>query len=295
MGDNDLFGGFIPTIAVAESRNLPAKIENPAASITQLYEEWYKLRETKAELQWKGSVLDNILVPTLEGTQAKLQAIAGASAKQIEGGQQTALQRTSSVKELQLAGNQRLKEGYNAIDTRADAIKSEIGQVVENYILTGDFGVKLTLYISDNSERGALFFKEFKPMDRMAMFYLFTGQVPAINMLPKYDGICGLAHELKKSISGIGRDLNRGREFPTGVFVDNVQKYFPEVQLDTYVDSMGALLATDNQKSKAYFVSTSLGHNSGQQPVCGVGTNWRMIVEGRVNPNAFYKFPAREG
>src|SRR3989344_5064580 len=69
-----------------------------------------------------------------------------------------------------------------------EEIRQRIGEVVQTYISTAQFNVTVDLGMNEeHHDSNYILFPDLGGMEKMVLFYLMTGAVPILDLIPDYD------------------------------------------------------------------------------------------------------------
>ena len=193
-------------------------IEDPEERISALYDDWYVLRSLRIDTQQEEAEFDNIVLPSVDGAQKDLQQL-------VAGEPSAALVQTTDAAIVQAEAKAGFAEQYGELDQIVGEIKAEMGRAIQSYIASSEFSVEMYMQIFHGAERGIVSIPGLKPMDKMALYYLFNNDVPSFNLLPEYSGFRTLMYNLSKQIPLI---FERMRSVDD-IWPHHFERYFPDV------------------------------------------------------------------
>ena len=242
-----------------EQANLVPSQNEYEKEINSLYDEWYQLRARLGDLETQRELFDEVLIPIARG-------VVDSRARQAN---QRELQTTSlvphNVSFLESRGKERFAETTQALERRIEEIRQRIGEVVQTYISTAQFNVTVDLGMNEeHHDSNYILFPDLGGMEKMVLFYLMTGAMPILDLIPDYDDAYDIMNNhLRRSmpklmeVSDVPRyaDTYIKNEDNLELNLSLLSRYFPDEFLGLHpLQSIGVPICDEHQEGEKHHV-----------------------------------------
>lgn len=222
MGIENLFTDLVPSRTKTTALKILATPQDMEQQLNALYYEWYTLRYALGGIKHRQAVFLDIYAPTVKATKGKV-----ASEKS------NVLAIKSDLGQMTSQIEAKVQQECKRIKRKIGRIRNNITQVLEQYINSDYFSVKMRIFLKKGAKEGTMRFLDLVPTDRdlddaddvslvlsntamsrAALYWIFNNRLSPINPSIVYESPKQITDKIKKQIPDISIDMF-GDYFPS--------------------------------------------------------------------------------